>query len=244
MGKLKQKEIILEGGQKMNPFQVNCSELIADFGIHDDKEVRNILNFLVSEYDIDIYFEIEVLGQEEFFFNENRCFNVLVDDITFNVSISSFKHYEIWVVKCNDKGNLGRIIESIGKYQIQRYGEMEYIASSLFARSLINEILTFTPCYSQSKDFINTINFDEIFDFSIKIGNNNYFTTLRYGSNGYDDTLGWYFKADHCDGRSYPFYEWAERSYNAKIKAFDGGKVDRYLNYKENPEKEGLKKKL
>ncbi|AEV68026.1 hypothetical protein [Acetivibrio clariflavus] len=127
----------------MNPFQVNCSELIADFGIHDDKEVRNILNLLVSEYDIEIYFEIEALREEGFFFNENRCFNVLVDDITFNVSISSFEHYdEIWVVKCNDKGNLGKIIESIGKYQIQRYGKIEFVASSSIAKKLISEILT------------------------------------------------------------------------------------------------------
>jgi hypothetical protein len=33
----------------MKPFQVNCSELIADFEIHDDKDVRNILAFLVKE---------------------------------------------------------------------------------------------------------------------------------------------------------------------------------------------------
>lgn len=50
----------MNGGKEMQPFQVNCSELIADFSIHDDKEVQNILAFLVSEYDVDVYFEIEL----------------------------------------------------------------------------------------------------------------------------------------------------------------------------------------
>ena len=96
----------------------------------------------------------------------------------------------------------------------------------------------------QSKDFIETINFDEVFDFSIIIGNDKYVTTLCYGSNGYGDTLGWYFDAEDFDQKTFPFYEWAERNYNAKIRSFGGGSRDIYMNYKENPEKEGLKKKL
>ncbi len=52
-----------------------------------------------------------------------RNFNIELDEITFNVSISSFKHRENWVVKSEDKGHLGRIIESIGKYHITKYGE-------------------------------------------------------------------------------------------------------------------------
>lgn len=227
----------------MQPFQVNCSELIADFSIHDDKEVQNILSIIVSEYDVSLYFEIKVLGEKEFFFNENGCFNITSDNILFSVSINSFQNYEKWVVKIEDKGYLERIIESIGKYQIQRYDESEYVASSLIARNLISRIITLTPGCLQFKDLIGAINFDEVFEFNIKIGNDKFETTLCYGSNGYDDTLGWYFNAEHYDQNTYPFYEWAEKNYNAKIKPFDGGRLDGYFDYKEDPEKERLRKK-
>ena len=40
----------------MNPFQVNCSDLIADFSIHEDKEIREILTLLTSEYNVELYF--------------------------------------------------------------------------------------------------------------------------------------------------------------------------------------------
>jgi hypothetical protein len=33
------------GGQEMKPFQVNCSELIADFEVHKDEEHKGINNF-------------------------------------------------------------------------------------------------------------------------------------------------------------------------------------------------------
>ncbi|KNY26915.1 hypothetical protein [Pseudobacteroides cellulosolvens] len=228
----------------MRPFQVNCSELIADFNIHDDKEVRNILAFLVKEYDVELYFEIKVSWEKEFFFNENSCFNIESDDIPFNVSINNAQHYEYWIAKSKDKVYLEMIIESIEKCQIQRYDESEFVASSSLARNLINRIITLTPGYSQSKDLIGVINFDEVFELNIKIGSGTYVTTLCYGSNGYDDELGWYFNAEHYDQYTYPFYEWAERNYNAKIKPFDGGRLDGYFDYKENPEKERLGKKL
>jgi hypothetical protein len=121
---------------------------------------------------------------------------------------------------------------------------MDYVAYSSMARNLISEILTFAPGYSQNKDLIEAINLDEAFDFNIKIGNDKYSTTLCYGSNGYDDTLGWYFNADHYDNRNYPFFEWAENNYNAKIRPFDGGNMYVYLDYKKNPNKERLSKKL
>lgn len=105
----------------MNPFQVNCSELVADFRIHEDKDVRNILNLLVSEYDVEIFFEIESFGQQGFYFKENRCFNIKIDDIPFNVNINCFERYEKWIVKSKDKSYLEKIIDSIGKYQIQKY---------------------------------------------------------------------------------------------------------------------------
>ena len=102
----------------MKPFQVNCSELIADFNIYEDNDVRNILDFLVKEYDVEIYFKVDVSGENEFFFNENRCFNIESGDMTFNVSINSNQHYECWTAKCINKSNLKRIVESIEKCQI------------------------------------------------------------------------------------------------------------------------------
>jgi len=69
--------------------------------------------------------------------------------------------------------------------------------------------ITLTPGYSQCNDLIDAINFDEVFQIDIKIGCGTYVTTLCYGSNGYDDGLGWYFNADHYDWYTYPFYEWA-----------------------------------
>ncbi len=148
------------------------------------------------------------------------------------------------IAKIDDNGYLEKIIESIGKYQIQRYDESEYVASSLIARNLVSRILTLTPGYLKFKDLIGAINFDEVFEIIIRIGNDKHVTTLCYDSNGYDDTLGWYFNAEHYDQNTYPIYEWAEKNYDAKIIPFDGGRLDGYFDYKDNLEKERLRKKL
>lgn len=238
-------DCFLNGEKEMNPFQVNCSELIADFNIHNDEEIRNILTFLIEEYDIELYFEIKVSWQKEIFFKENQCLNIEMESIPFIVDIKYEQHYEYWIARCKDIRYLQMIIESIGKHQIQIYDEDQIIASSLIARNLINEIVALNPNYNQQiKDLAGKINFDEVFEVHIKIGNEKHLTTLCYGSNGYDDTLGWYFNAEHYERENYPFFEWAERSYNAKIRPFDGGKSDGYLEYTEKSDRERLRKKL
>ena len=70
----------------MKPFQVNCSELIADFNIHEDNDVRDLIMFLAEEYDIDIYFEITIDDRKELCFLNNINFDIEVNEILYKVS--------------------------------------------------------------------------------------------------------------------------------------------------------------
>jgi hypothetical protein len=77
----------------------------------------------------------------------------------------------------------------------------------------------------------------------IKIGSGSNVTTLYYANNCYDFSLGWYFECEHWEQSNYPFYEWAERNCNAKIKPLDGGSIYNYQEYLEKTDRERLRKK-
>lgn len=221
----------------MKPFQVNCSELIADFAIHEDKDVRELITLLAEEYDIEIYFEIIVDGNKKFCFAKNLCFDLEVNYIPFKISVKADSFDETWTARPKNKSSLEKLIGGIEKHSIQSYGEVYVKASNSIARQVRDKVITLLPNFHTEIEnkLINEVNVDEIFDIDINLGNGTSLTSLYYGSNGYDDLLGWYFACEHFDKKNYPFFEWAEKDHNAKIRSFDGGSSDGYEEYQRNP---------
>ena len=219
----------------MNPFQVNCSELIADFGIHEDEEIREIIMLLVEEYDIRISFKITVDENKKFCFNNNLFFDVEVRHISFKVSVNTDSYDECWTVWPKNKADIKKLINEIEKYSFNRHGEVVNRGSNSIARELRDKLITLLPGYHTEIEnkLINRVNIDEIFDIDIKIGNGSSLTSLCYGSNGHDDSLGWYFECESHEENNYPFFEWADKEHNAKIRAFGGGSG--YEEFLKNP---------
>ena len=64
-------------------------------------------------------------------------------------------------------------------------------------------------------------------------------TSLEYGSNGYDDSLG--FRLDsgcnHYDSSQYQFFEDAIEDWNAEIKAYDGGSTEEFEKWQQRHDK-------
>lgn len=224
----------------MTPFQVNCSELIADFGIHEDKDVRELLIFLIEEYDIKVHFEITVDERKEFCFNNNLYFDMEVNSIPFKISVTTGTYDESWIARLKNKGDLEKLISGIERYSFKSNGEVVCRGSNSIARGLRDKIITLLPRYHAEieNNLINQVNIDEIIDVDIKLGNGSSLTSLRYGSNGYDDSLGWYFECESHEIMNFPFFEWAEKEHNAKIRSFGGG--SRYEEFLENPNREKL----
>ncbi len=229
----------------MKPFQVNCSDLIADFNIHEDEEIREILELLTSEYNVELYFETTV-RKKEFFFGENSSFNAEIEGIAFVVTVVTDKACEYWTAKLVNEKDTERLINGIEKIIAKIYGGESEFASNYFVRQLNNYIITLLPNYHSEIEngLIDQININEVFKVEVKVGSGENVTTLCYNNNCYDYTLGWYFDGEHFDHKNYPFYEWAERNCNAKIRPFDGGSSYGYMEYSENPEKERLRKRI
>jgi hypothetical protein len=174
-------------------------------------------------------------------------FNVKIDSIPFEITIDSGEYRETWTARVLNHNDMIKLIDTIEKHTIVRYGGEDTEASSLFARELRNKIIMLNPNYHTEIEnkLLAKINIDEIIRIDIKLGNGPNITTLCYGSNGYDDELGWYFDSGgHSDSRNYPFFEWAENEYKAKIRAFDGGNSRWYDEFLKNAERERLRKKL
>ncbi len=224
----------------MKPFQVNCSELIADFGIHEDNDVRDLIMFLAEEYDIGIYFEITIDDRKEFCFFNNIYFDIEVNKMPFKISVSTGTFDECWTARPKNKADVKKLISGIERCSFISDGEVVSRGSNSIARELRDKIITLLPRYHTEIEnkLINQINVDEIFDIDIKIGNGSSLTSLRYGSNGYDDLLGWYFACESHDKMNFPFFEWAEKEHNAKIRAFGGGSG--YDEFLKNPNRESL----
>ncbi len=224
----------------MEPFQVNCSELIADFGIHEDKDVRELITFLAEEYDIRIFFEITVDERKEFCFSNNFCFDVEINHIPFKISVNTGFYDECWTARLKDKGDLEKLIRGIESHGFNSNGEVVCRGSNSIARELRDKIIILLQRYHTEIEnkLITQVNIDEIFDIDIKLGNGSSLTSLRYGSNGHDDLLGWYFACESHDKMNFPFFEWAEKEHNAKIRSFGGGSG--YDEFLENPNRERL----
>lgn len=224
----------------MKPFQVNCSELIADFNIHEDNDVRDLIMFLAEEYDIDIYFEITIDDRKELCFLNNIHFDIEVNEIPFKVNVSTGTFDECWTARPKNKADVKKIISGIEKCSFNSDGEVVYRGSNSIARELRDKIITLLPRYHSEIEnkLIKQVNLDEIFDIDIKIGNESSLTSLQFGYIGYDDLLGWHFACESHDIMNFPFFEWAEKEHNAKIRTFGGG--NGYEDFLKNPNRKRL----
>jgi len=131
----------------MKPFQVNCSELIADFEVHKDEDIRELTTFLIDEYEIELYMEFSQTRNSFLRFNTSMSFNVKIDSIPFEITIDSGEYRETWTARVLNHNDMIKLIDTIEKHTIVRYGGEDTEASSLFARELRNKIIMLCFCF-------------------------------------------------------------------------------------------------
>lgn len=234
------------------PFQVNCSELIADFKIHDDEQMRRVLKLLVREYGIRVYLFIDTQCYGEYPKNFPRfsaaaapSFNL--EGINFVIEPDGREFSQGWKISPVSEDDNLKFIETICKeesaYWKHNYDETYPEASCRIFSPLIESFLRAFPqdklkLYRQENEGLKAA---ELFEVDIKLIDPStpyVLTTLEYGDNGYDEELGWRFDSgcNHVDGSNYPFFAWAEQHCQAEVRSYDGGST---IYYDEFVEEEG-----
>lgn len=193
--------------------------------------------------------------KSDYKYNENKSFNIVLDDIEFQIEVKSGivnEKYrsEYWYAKTY-KPNYSKIIEAIYKKRDESFWdegkEIDYIAGNSILDNLYKKLLTDTPEYKKASKNLDFFNFNNSFEtafLNIILSKKENKTQLTYGDNGYDESLGWYFEAEHQgDISSFPFFDLVEDKYNAEIKSYDGGNTEYYEKYKHDENRERLKNK-
>lgn len=215
----------------MKAFQVNCSELIANFNISNVDEMKAILKDLINEFEIDIFFELNNFNKERIFSKDTNI-KIEHEGVMFNIQTKISEYSEKWEISCDDKDSL---IEMISVKEVSKYEELTIIEYCEQVINLIEIIL-------KDNEIEIKNNFYDLYDLQLIISCGKFNTTLRYGNNGYED-LGWYFQAEHFEEEAFPFFQWAEKNCRADIIPYDGGTDECYIEFKKNIEKIGLLKK-
>lgn len=227
------------------PFQVNCSELIADFGLHDIERIRRVISNLVMNYGVTLYFDFEVGYHENdsLYFGVGKSFTIEIEGIPLKVDIIKSRYAtEDWRITTLNPLDIVKLAATLETKEAINYGELEVIATSSIAEEVRRQLLALRPDSAEIRTFwkdVEKYGVEEFVRLGIKlIDDKNHVTTLEYGCNGYDEKLGWRFDSgcNHCDRQNYYFFEWAKERFRAEVKSYDGGSelyYDEFLEEKD-----------
>lgn len=226
------------------PFQVNCSELIADFELHDTEQIKRLLKTLVKNYKINVYFEIFTY-QTELYFQSESPVKFKIDGIPLIVENKNSRYGKALQVYAAVHDDIFKIIDTLTtrKYTIY-YDDLEEndssetfgIASVPVIDRVLDQIIRLHP-KKEIESFFNYVkefSFEEAISYEIMLKDENgNFTAIQYGHNSQDSKLGWWMDGgfDHSYEKLH-FLELAEREYNARLRLLDGGTLRDYERFK------------
>lgn len=114
--------------QKRKPFQVNCSELIADFKIKDIKDAKEIIDLLIKEYDIKAYLTINVNRKhylKDYYDDWRNYFTLKYEDFSENLYLedNNIKNKDLELI---DLDNIEIVLKKDKSFVRLVYGDNEY----------------------------------------------------------------------------------------------------------------------